>query len=364
MISRLRKQILSLIESRKINVFLLFLLMSFSILMFTKLSKNYTNTLAFKIEKINVPEEKVILNNSDSIVNVTLKTHGFKWFKYYLGRPTLTVDFSKDVAENNAVFICDNSNLEFIANRALTNQVELIKVSPKRLEFNFDVNLVKKVPVVLKSNIIFTQGFNISESYKLQPDSIKVIGPHSIAKKIEYVETEAVKLARVRAEFAKRKAERNKDLYDQDILTIHERDEIETDLLIANSELRLKQQELALRKVSSPINGVVVNRFSNKGEYVNSDPIMSLATLDPLHIDLLLPASYFGQIALEQELLIKPESDMIDARAAKVIIVDPLIDSASGTFRVQLVMSNPGNKIPAGIRCSAKTVSNPKGKNE
>ena len=144
MISRLRKQILSLIESRKINVFLLFLLMSFSILMFTKLSKNYTNTLAFKIEKINVPEEKVILNNSDSIVNVTLKTHGFKWFKYYLGRPTLTVDFSKDVAENNAVFICDNSNLEFIANRALTNQVELIKVSPNRLEFNFDVNLVKR----------------------------------------------------------------------------------------------------------------------------------------------------------------------------------------------------------------------------
>ncbi len=198
MISRLRKQILSLIESRKINVFLLFLLMSFSILMFTKLSKNYTNTLAFKIEKINVPEEKVILNNSDSIVNVTLKTHGFKWFKYYLGRPTLTVDFSKDVAENNAVFICDNSNLEFIANRALTNQVELIKVSPKRLEFNFDVNLVKKVPVVLKSNIIFTQGFNISESYKLQPDSIKVIGPHSIAKKIEYVETEAVNLEDVK----------------------------------------------------------------------------------------------------------------------------------------------------------------------
>ncbi|WP_246046766.1 CdaR family protein [Hyunsoonleella aestuarii] len=172
--------------------------MSFSILMFTKLSKNYTNTLAFKIEKINVPEEKVILNNSDSIVNVTLKTHGFKWFKYYLGRPTLTVDFSKDVAENNAVFICDNSNLEFIANRALTNQVELIKVSPKRLEFNFDVNLVKKVPVVLKSNIIFTQGFNISESYKLQPDSIKVIGPHSIAKKIEYVETEAVNLEDVK----------------------------------------------------------------------------------------------------------------------------------------------------------------------
>ena len=86
---------------------------------------------------------------------------------------------------------------------------------------------------------------------------------------------------------------------------------------------------------------------------------MELATLDPLHIDLLLPASYFGQIILGQKLSIKPESDAIDARMARVIIVDPLIDPASGTFRVQLVMTNPGNKIPAGIRCSAQLLSKP-----
>ncbi|SEQ89433.1 RND family efflux transporter, MFP subunit [Amphritea atlantica] len=173
------------------------------------------------------------------------------------------------------------------------------------------------------------------------------------------VEREAVKLANVRAEFAKRKQQRNKDLYDEDILTANERDEIETEVLIAKSELRLKQQELKLRKVSSPINGVVVNRFNNEGEYVTTDPILSLATLDPLHVDLLLPSSYFGKISLQQEFLIKPESDVLAASSARVVIVDPLIDSASGTFRVQLVMPNPGNKIPAGIRCSVQPVSNP-----
>ncbi len=171
------------------------------------------------------------------------------------------------------------------------------------------------------------------------------------------VEKEGVKLAGIRAAFAARKAKRNKALYADDVLTMHERDEIETELLIAASELRLKKQELALRTVSSPISGVVVNRFNNKGEYVNIDPILDLATLDPLHIDLLLPASYFGQIALEQEFMIKPELGTVDARAAKVMIVDPLIDSASGTFRVQLLMSNPENKIPAGIPCTAQLMS-------
>ncbi|MDX2422707.1 MAG: efflux RND transporter periplasmic adaptor subunit [Amphritea sp.] len=173
------------------------------------------------------------------------------------------------------------------------------------------------------------------------------------------VEREGVQLAKVRAEFAKRKAQRNQDLYDDDILTASERDEIETELLIAKSELRLKQQELSLRKVSSPIKGVVVNRFNNAGEFVNTDPILSLATLDPLHVDLLLPASYFGLVSLKQELLIKPESETIDANTATVVIVDPLIDSASGTFRVQLVMRNPDGNIPAGIRCTAQTVSKP-----
>lgn len=32
------------------------------------------------------------------------------------------------------------------------------------------------------------------------------------------------------------------------------------------------------------------------------------------------------------------------------------VDSVSGTFRVQLVMANPLNKIPAGLRCSARLI--------
>ena len=173
------------------------------------------------------------------------------------------------------------------------------------------------------------------------------------------VEKELVELAKVKAKFSERKFERNKELYNEDILTIHERDEIETELIMAKTELRLKEQELALRTIYSPISGVVVNRLYSKGEYVNVDPVMHLATLNPLHVDLLLPSSYFDRISINQKLLIKAEGSTIKARSAKVIIVDPLIDPASGTFRVQLVMKNPGNKIPAGIRCSAQTISKP-----
>jgi len=169
------------------------------------------------------------------------------------------------------------------------------------------------------------------------------------------VEKAAVELARAKADFAERKVQRNIDLYEDDLLSVHERDEVETELLLSRMELMLKEEELALRKVASPIDGVVVDRLQDEGEYVNVNPVVRLATLDPLHIDLLLPAQYFGKIGVGQKLMISAAPAMGKARKAEVSTVDPLIDPASGTFRVQLVMSNPGNSIPAGLRCSART---------
>ena len=37
---------------------------------------------------------------------------------------------------------------------------------------------------------------------------------------------------------------------------------------------------------------------------------------------------------------------------ATVDVVDPVIDAASDTFRVRLLLPNPRNAIPAGVRCS------------
>jgi len=168
------------------------------------------------------------------------------------------------------------------------------------------------------------------------------------------VEQARVGLAKVKAEFAQRRLERNTELYEEELISIHERDEIETELLLAQMELKLKEQELALRTVVSPLTGVVVDRLRDKGEYVNIDPVIRLATLDPLHVDLLLSSDLFGQISVGQNLLISAAPALMEARGARVTTVDPLIDPASGTFRVRLEMKNSANKIPAGLRCTVR----------
>jgi membrane fusion protein (multidrug efflux system) len=42
---------------------------------------------------------------------------------------------------------------------------------------------------------------------------------------------------------------------------------------------------------------------------------------------------------------------------ANVVIVDRVVDAASGTFGVRLTLSNPSNRLPAGLKCRVRFLS-------
>lgn len=203
MIKKIKSAIKATVKGKKINVFFLFLFFAFIILIFTKLSKEYTNTITFNIDKVNVPQENIILNDSNAILNITLKTHGFKWLTYYFNKPKITIDFVKDVNKTNSEFIWSKSKAYLLSSKQFSKQVELLNISPDTLKFKFDINLVKKVPVILNSNIKYVQGFNISEDYKISPDSIEVIGPNILVSQIKNVETELLEMKNIRADIKK-----------------------------------------------------------------------------------------------------------------------------------------------------------------
>jgi len=202
MIKTLKSHLLSSIKSKKINVFLLFLLSAFIILIFNKLSKDYTNTIVFTIKKEHVPLEHVILNDSTNVLAITLKTHGFKWLNYYMSKPEVKIDFSKDVYRKDSVYVWHKS-IKYLANTQFEDQVELLNIAPDTLYFKYGVNLKKKVPVKLKSNIDFALGYDISGDYKLKPDSVTVIGPDVLVSKLEFIETKEITLADVKTNIIK-----------------------------------------------------------------------------------------------------------------------------------------------------------------
>lgn len=129
----------------------------------------------------------------------------------------------------------------------------------------------------------------------------------------------------------------------------------EDDLKVAELEALRSESQYNLKLIRSPLDGVVTDIKLLPGEYIyESTPIMTLAQVDPLSVELVVPAAQYRSIKpgdMAELHLLQPIDLIVQAR---VEVVDPLLDPASDTFRVRLALPNPGNEIPAGVRCMAK----------
>lgn len=168
------------------------------------------------------------------------------------------------------------------------------------------------------------------------------------------VETAAVKLSEARVEFGRRRMERNEALYQKQLISAQERDELVTEVRLREEELKKEQETLKLRTIVSPVDGVVVERRLAPGEFIRTDKsvVMKLAQVDPLNIEVVAPARMIGSVRVGMTGRVSLEPFFPGTHAARVVVVDKVIDAASGTLGVRLQLPNPGNRFPAGIKCS------------
>lgn len=175
-----------------------------------------------------------------------------------------------------------------------------------------------------------------------------------VARLNSAVEAASVNLKSAQEAFGKRKVERNEELYNKQLISANEKDELETQTRIAGLELKQQQEVLALRTIVSPLNGVVVERFLGPGERVGNEKILKIAQIDPLNVEVIAPMELFGSVRIGMGGEVRFLPLIPGAHKARVVVVDKVIDAASGTFGVRLEMANPGNRIPAGIKCKVR----------
>ena len=120
---------------------------------------------------------------------------------------------------------------------------------------------------------------------------------------------------------------------------------------LAKMELRRASAELERRTIRSPISGVVLDRSLHPGEFAKQDPILKLAQLDPLRVEVFAPVSLLGKITPGDVADVLPEQPVKGSYAAQVMVVDQVVDAASGTFGVRLDLPNPDYNLPAGLKC-------------
>jgi RND family efflux transporter MFP subunit len=177
--------------------------------------------------------------------------------------------------------------------------------------------------------------------------------------------TAEVEGAEARFAFEERRLARSRKLFGQGVISDNEIDEVESARIVAEADwhraqenktlasLELRTAEAALRRrtIRSPLKGVVVDRILSPGEYADPPQLFEVAQIDPLRIEVYAPVSLLGRIQVGMRGRVIPEEPIGGAYDAEVVVVDRVVDAASGTFGVRLALPNPDYALPAGLKC-------------
>ncbi|MBV1786449.1 efflux RND transporter periplasmic adaptor subunit [Marinobacterium sp. D7] len=169
------------------------------------------------------------------------------------------------------------------------------------------------------------------------------------------LEKASVNTKAAQAAYADRRLERIRDLSAAKLITDQEVDDIRTEKSVANLELRERREQLKLKSITSPIDGIIVERMVAEGDLVKGGEVVRIVSLDPLYVETVMPLERFGTLAKGDRYRVKLQH-LETIHEAKVINVDPIVDAASSTFRVRLQIDNPDYKIPSGLKCQLLAV--------
>lgn len=179
--------------------------------------------------------------------------------------------------------------------------------------------------------------------------------------------------AQAAEELARQKLERTRLLQSQNFLSTQAVDQAEAEYRLARERVAQARDQRAVsrreadgaaaqlsqRVLRAPFDGVVVERHANPGERFEDRPLLRVADLTRLRVEVVAPTAYFGRVEPGQTISVQPELAGAAARMARVVQVDRVLDPASNTFRMRLAIDNAVDPLPAGLRCKAELGRSP-----
>ena len=184
---------LNIFNYKTFNNFLIFLLISILFSTIVKLTKVHTQSISYKINLVDIPDNKIITKQSADSIKLTVSSFGLDFIKYYLSNQVINIS-SNDILDNSQSYVITQSNSFSQIDNFITPKFELVSINFDSLFFDYDRLRTKNIPVVLNSSINFSQGFDYFENFNLTPDSIEVIGSELVLESINAIKTKELVL--------------------------------------------------------------------------------------------------------------------------------------------------------------------------
>ena len=184
-------------NGRKSKMLLVFLGISFLFWVLIKLSKEYTDVVQFSVNYSNLPEGKMLQEEPQKFLNVTVKTYGFNLIKYHLNKRKVNVDLHAVKRKKGLIYYQLANELLPQIQQQVTSEVEVLLVQPDSLYYHLGHSKTKKVLVIPDITIQYQSGYNLLGDLKVEPNFVSISGPEAILDSIASIKTKNTTLTDV-----------------------------------------------------------------------------------------------------------------------------------------------------------------------
>jgi hypothetical protein len=187
------------ISKGPLKTFLFFLGFSTFIWVFVQFSKQYITVINLPVSYLNLPKDKILLENSPKSLELSIRDKGFNIAIYKYFPRQLFIDLNDAKTINGQLVY----NLE-LHKSSIFSQLKLnyenVSFLHENLKIDFEQRAVKRVRVNSQINLGFSVGYSALDQIKLQPDSITISGPGNILDTLGQINTEALKIGNINSD--------------------------------------------------------------------------------------------------------------------------------------------------------------------
>ena len=186
------------IEKKYLPVFLVLVVLSSIFWTLTVLSKDYTSTIKYNVEFVDLPVKKLLVENKEEQLRLQVNAPGFTILAHKLKiKPNIKLSVSGFIPQKKGelwnYFWLGKQSLSEVQEMLPAN-MQLLHIQPSRIDLLLDQKSERTVPVKLISDFSFDQLFRRKGEVSLNPATITISGPKAVVEVINEVNTKPVSL--------------------------------------------------------------------------------------------------------------------------------------------------------------------------
>ncbi len=197
----MRKSKINELTKKNVKTYLFFLVFTSFLWFALQFSKNYSKEINFNIEYTKVSKDQFVRPNSDQEVSLILEGNGFQLLKFFVFNKKINLDVRKAVAKSPKKSYFTGAKMMNIIKESLGYTGKVAFSSKDTIEVNFSKIITKEIPVNIKQDIEYENGFISSKGITLSKKTINITGPEIILDTLTTIDTEKLVLRKLQKSF-------------------------------------------------------------------------------------------------------------------------------------------------------------------